>query len=241
MAEHIKRNPDNVVAFRHPDEIAETKPVETKPAPGGLSTGAKVAVGAGITGGLGLAAFGAYQLGKRLGWWGQAHSVIVIDDRKDSKDGGGSSDGGTSGGGSSGGGSSGGSPSGRASGKPPNISGDPEGYNTTRFPSPGPVRMALITMGYKVEANDETLVPNNKPNAEVRRFQTDWNRVIRGIDSGKVKLPDINEPQLKHYRGLLDEDGIPGKNTLNALEIVWTLMLRHVFTLRWSQLVGQIQ
>ena len=53
---------------------------------------------------------------------------------------------------------------------------------------------------------------------------SDWNRVIRGIDSGKVVLPSsVDKPQLlKHYRGILKVDGIPGKNSLNALEVMFT-------------------
>lgn len=226
---NIKRTPDNALAVREPDAIAETKPA-------GLSTGAKVAVGAGITGAVGLAGFGLYKLGTRLGWWGQAHNTIVIDDADgiDGRDGANGKDG-SSGGGSSGGGST---SRGRAVGTPPNISGDPQGYNTTRFESPAPVRLTLIFLGFKVESNDETLVPNNQPNGEVMRFQREWNRVIRGIDSGKVKFPaGMDDPLLKNLRGVLTEDGIPGKNTLNALEIASNTMFRHPLTLRWGQLV----
>jgi hypothetical protein len=207
-----------------------------------MTTGQKVAVGAGVTTAAGLAGFGLYKLGSRMGWWGQSN-VIVIDepdgrggiDGKDGKDGANGKDGASGGGGGGGGGSTKG---GRASGKPPNISGDPQGYNTTRFTSPAPVRLTLIFLGFKVESNDQTLVPNNKPHPEVSRFQREWNRVIRGIDAGKVVVPaNMDDPLLKNLRGLLDEDGIPGKNTLNALEIASNTMVRHPLTLRWGQLV----
>lgn len=231
MADNDKHNPqfDNALARREPAELAQ------KP---GLTTGQKVAVGAGITTAAGLAGFGLYKLGSRMGWWGQSPIVIDEHDGRDGKDGKDGADGkdGSSGGGSGGGGSS--KKGGRASGNPPNISGDPQGYNTTRFSSPAPVRLTMIFLGFKVEHNDQTLVPNNQPNPEVMRFQREWNRVIRGIDSGRVKFPaDMDDPLLKNLRGVLTEDGIPGKNTLNALEIASNTMVRHPLTLRWGQLV----
>ena len=230
MADNTKRTtpPDNALAVREPAEVA----VEEE----GMSTGAKVAVGLGITSAAGLASFGLYKLGKRMGWWGQTDNVIVVDDEEAPKGKDTNGDDGSSRGGGSGGG---GSPTrGRAAGSPPNISGDPQGYNTTRFTSPAPVRLTLIFLGFKVESNDQTLVPNNKPHPEVSRFQREWNRIIRGIDSGKVKFPaGMNDPLLDNLRGSLSEDGIPGKNTLNALEIASNTMLRHPLTLRWGQLI----
>jgi hypothetical protein len=223
-----RKQPDNVIALR---EREPTAPVDEEPK--GLSTAGKVAVGVGVAGGTGLAALGVYKLGVRFGWWGQANNAVVIDDKKDGSRGDGSSGDGSSGGGS-------GSRNIRATGKPPNISGDKQGYNTVMFPSPAPVRLTMIMLGYKVETSSQTLVPDNKPNEEVRRFQVEWNKVIRGLDSGKVKFPpDTSEPLLQHLRGVLDEDGIPGKNTLNGLEIASSIMIRHPFALRWSQLVGQ--
>jgi hypothetical protein len=231
VADNTKRNPqpDNALAVREPAAVAK---------PEGMTTGQKVAVGAGVTTAAGLAGFGLYKLGSRMGWWGQSN-VIVIDendgrggiDGKDGRDGADGKDRPSGGGGGS-------SKGGRATGKPPNISGDPQGYNTTRFTSPAPVRLTLIFLGFKVESNDQTLVPNNKPHPEVSRFQREWNRVIRGIDAGKVVFPaNMDDPLLKNLRGLLDEDGIPGKNTLNALEIASNTMVRHPLTLRWGQLV----
>ena len=83
-----------------------------------------------VSGSTGLAALGVYKLGVRFGWWGQANNAVVIDDKKDGSGGDGSSGDGSSGGGS-------GSRI-RATGKPPNISGDKQGYNTVMFPSPAP-------------------------------------------------------------------------------------------------------
>jgi hypothetical protein len=97
----------------------------------------------------------------------------------------------------------------------------------------------LSEIGYKVEYNNETLVPDNRPNAEVRRFQGEWNKVIHGIDSGKVKLP-LTTPRpvmIVGLRGLLVADGIPGKNTLNALEIAVNNQAQN--QLKWTSLVGQ--
>jgi hypothetical protein len=215
---------DNVIPLHEGTELA-------KPEPDGArewTTAQKVGAGAGVVGGAGLLAFGLYKLGQRLGWWGA--SAIVIDD---------SSDG-------SGGGST---PSRnddtparagtRAVGKPPNVSGDPEGYNTQRYPHPGAVRLTMTALDYKVEYSAQTLVPNNQPNTEVTKFQREWNKVIRGLDSGKVVFPSPvdDSSKLRDFRGLLDEDGIPGKNTLNAMEIAFNNQLKN--KMPWRSLVVQ--
>ncbi len=206
---------------------AKAEPTEER------STIAKVGIGAGATLGLGLLGLGIYRLGMWAGWWGA--SGIVIDDpirpdtqpddaKPDTKpkpnDGGG------------------GGSRGRASGKPPNSSGDPEGYNTELYPSPAPVRLGLKLVGYPVPYSSETLNPNSKANADVTRFQREWNRVIQGIDSGSVKLPSSPpEPKwVERLRGSLDTDGIAGKNTLNALEIA---VANHARNLNWRDLVKQ--
>lgn len=220
--------PDNVIALREGmDTPAPTEP-ERKP----LTTGQKVGVGAGALAGAGLLGFGVYKLGQRLGWWGA--SAIVFDDDDDSS----KSDGGSkpskddkpkpSGGGGI-----------RAIGKPPNVSGDPQGYNTERYPHPGAVRLTMTALGYKVEYSAETLVPNNEPHPEVIRFQREWNKVIKGLDSGRVKFPSpVDDPsKLRSFRGLLDDDGIPGKNTLNAMEIALNNQLKNKNP--WRNLVGQ--
>jgi hypothetical protein len=206
---------DEALALREPDPlVVREQDALAKPTPAGMTKWQKAGVGAGVVGATGLAAFGLYRLGAFMGWWGGS-SVIIIDDKKgdepkkndkkqtdDTPADGGQSNART-----------------RAIGKPPNVSGDPEGYNTQRYPHPGSVRLTMTALGYKVEYNAETLVPNNKPHPEVTRFQNDWNRVIRGLDSGKVIFPSgVSDPSMfKPFRGLLDADGIPGKNTLNAM------------------------
>ena len=168
--------------------------------------------------GLGIAAafvgaaalgYGVYRHGRRYGWWGP-NAEIVVDDQEQSTDQGERTD-------QPGRGDSSNS---RLAGKPPNISGDAAGYNTDFFPSPLPVRLALNRLGYSVPLSDNTLVPNGRENPEVRRFQTHWNRLVGRLGAGE-RLGSPNA--LKHVRGSLSVDGIPGRNTLNALEISWLL------------------
>ena len=194
----------------------------------GLSTGAKVGIGVGVAVGTGLAGFGIYKLGDHYGWWRRPGGIIIDDSVPPPEDGKTPSN--------SGGGTS---TRKRATGRPPNISGDSAGYNTTLWPRPGPIRLAMITQGYKVEANEKPLAPDDTPNAQVSQLQIDWNKVIRGLDSGKVKLPKgVSQPQLfKHFRGLLTVDGIPGKNTLNALEVILTNYTKNA--LYWKKLKEQ--
>jgi hypothetical protein len=233
----------NVVPLRDRRPVAEPERVPDKKAPTqapehalaeqepGMTTAQKVGVGAGVVGVTGLAGFGIYKLGVRMGWWGA--SPIIIDDPQDGKDGGDKKqddarpiDGG-------------GLSRTRAVGKPPNVSGDVNGYNTQRYPHPGAVRLTMTAIGYKVEYSAETLVPNGKPNPEVTRFQVEWNKVIRGLDSGKVKFPSPvdDSSKLAVFRGLVDADGIPGKNTLNAMEIAFNNQLKNKMS--WTSLVGQ--
>lgn len=193
----------------------------------GLSPGAKVGIGLGATAALGLAGFGLYKLGQRNGWWTPV-SPIVIDDETTPSDGGSTPK----------------APSkpkasGRASGKPPNISLDPAGYNTILWPRSAPVRMAMLSQGYKVEVNEEALSSKDNPHPQVTRFQRDWNDVIRGLDKKQVRLPsDVKKSSLlRHYRGILQVDGIAGKNTLNALEVVLSNYTDNA--IRWSSLTEQ--
>ncbi len=215
-----------------PSETAPTTELATVPTEGsaiaepeGMSTGGKVAVGVGATTATGLLAYGVYRLGERMGWWGA--SGIIMDDttpppKSDGKSGGGST-----------------SPRKRATGKPPNITGNSAGYNTELWGRPGPIRLALISQGYSVRANEQPLSPDDTPHAQITQLQSDWNKVIRGIDSGKVKLPkDASESKLlKHYRGLLVIDGIVGKNSLNALEVILTNYTKNAIF--WKKLKEQ--
>ncbi|MFV8755744.1 hypothetical protein ACNOYE_34770 [Nannocystaceae bacterium ST9] len=187
---------------------------------------AKVGIGAGVAASTGLLGYGIYRLGKWAGWWGS--SVIVIDDLPkpdDAKPTPTPNDGGDKPGKK------------RATGLVPNPSGNAEGYNTTLFPAPLPVRLTLKALGYPVEYSTESLYVDEKPNPEVTRFQREWNKVIKAIDAGAISLPSSgDEPKfLGHLRGVLDVDGVAGKQTLNGLEIAFTNQIKNA--LKWRELV----
>jgi hypothetical protein len=110
-------------------------------------------------------------------------------------------------------------------GGPPNTSGDPAGYNTTLFDSVAKVRYAFLDgAGYdaaqgKLPSMEKTAAGR----AIVSRFQSDWNRVVAARSAGTWTAPVVKNPgHAEDLRGRLSVDGVPGKNTLNALEIVWT-------------------
>lgn len=213
MAETTKLETKSLATDEQPDAPAELTQTEDR-----LSTWQKVGVGAGVIVGAGVAGWALFRVAEHFGWFDGRPSIVIDDDdmpTNDSKDGGGGS--------KDGGGRSGGSTTtrDRAIGNPPNFSGDPAGYNTELFPGPTPIRVALNTLGYNIAYTGGELAPNGTPNSEVQRFQSDYNKVVRGIDVGKVKLPtSVPQPKrLKVLRGLLVVDGIPGKNSLKALEI----------------------
>ena len=218
--------------------ITPTEMVELSPQGGlekeGMSAPQKVGVAVGLTSATGLAAYGLYRLGDYMGWWRRT-PTIVIDDEPAPKGGGGGGGGGTKPSAPST------KPRGRAIGRPPNITGDSAGYNTTLWPGPGPVRLAMLAQGYKMSATDDPIADEGKGHPQVRRLQGDWNKVIRGIDKGKVKLPKtVDQPSLlKHFRGVLVVDGLPGKNTLNGLEVLFTNYVKNAVF--WKQLVEQAQ
>lgn len=94
--------------------------------------------------------------------------------------------------------------------RPPNISGDPKGWNTTLWENDSRVAWGLARLGYP-----ESL-------ASARAFQTDWNRVVKAIRAGTLPVHSATRPELaKAYRGTLREDNKPGRNTKNAMEIAW--------------------
>lgn len=84
---------------------------------------------------------------------------------------------------------------------PPNVSGDPAGYNTALFPDSKAVRGALKFLGYPV--NDTLTTP--PPASQVKRFQGHYNQ------SSIMEQYDAT--------GWLAEDGVPGKMTLRGLEL----------------------
>jgi len=112
---------------------------------------------------------------------------------------------------------SGGGGSGSGSGgyvSPPNISGDPEGYNTELYGDPHPVRMGLAYLGYDIALNTEPVGSQSSPNAAALQFQKDYNK---GAGDGlqMTQGPLSGQPITGH----LKEDGWPGDDTLNALEL----------------------
>lgn len=80
---------------------------------------------------------------------------------------------------------------------PPNLSGDPEGYNTIIFSGPDQVKEIYGWLGYNIKGFNK--------DAEVRRFQQNYNAARKG--------------GMFDATGVLFEDGTSGKNTLRALEI----------------------
>ncbi len=60
--------------------IREDLAVPAAQEPEGMSTLQKVGVGTGVAAGTGLAAFGIYKLGVRLGWWGGGGMIIIDED-----------------------------------------------------------------------------------------------------------------------------------------------------------------
>lgn len=180
-----------------------------------LSTGAKI--------GLGLLA-GTVIVGV-------AAAALAGDDEgsssgSGSSGGSGSGDSGTTlpprdGGGSGGGGSPRPSP-------PPNVSGDPKGFNTAMLGTPAKVRSAYETLGYSTP-NASNLGPST------RSFQADYNAVSKAFAAGTLTLP--NAPAVAELvRGTLAVDGDPGTNTLRALEIA--LLIKQSGAL-WYPLVTQ--
>ena len=84
---------------------------------------------------------------------------------------------------------------------PPNVSGDPAGYNSTLYPDVMSVRKGLNFLGYPVVNDIQTAIPPSV----VKQYQGDHNQAaILGFGDAV---------------GWLNEDGVPGAYTLRALEI----------------------
>ena len=96
----------------------------------------------------------------------------------------------------------------------PNPSGDPKGYNTTLYPGAFPVRMALSGLGYDISLSAATApLSTAQDRAAVRKFQKDYSQGNVTVELGPYAGDAVP--------GYLEEDeGIAGKNVLNALEIV---------------------
>lgn len=97
---------------------------------------------------------------------------------------------------------------GKASGNPPNISGDPDGYNTERWPNTQAACMGGGALGYAFypDCSAGNLTSNLQfTKAIVKKFQGDYNKIALHPGWGGI-------------RGKLDVDGVVGVNTFNAME-----------------------
>jgi len=91
--------------------------------------------------------------------------------------------------------------------RPPNISGDDAGYNTSVFRNESDVLHALDQIGYHGSRGPVML--NN--------FQQDWNSVTSRISMTPDCFRSVRFPFLPS--GSLKVDGVIGPNTLNAIEV----------------------
>jgi len=101
----------------------------------------------------------------------------------------------------------------------PNLGGDPAGYDTKRYPSPYPVRLDLVSLGYL--GGDALIVPGvgeqAAPGPAVEAFSRDYNRISAAVTSGKLAHPQtfVSLP-IGKIGGKLS---VPGKQFLKALKI----------------------
>ena len=91
---------------------------------------------------------------------------------------------------------------------PPNLSGDPAGYNTVRFPSAKKVKDGVHGLGYTVAYNFKKAVA---------QFQSDYNIVHKHMPK---KAP-----------GTLTIDGVPGVHTLNGMD--WATRIAKTMPKSW--------
>ena len=119
--------------------------------------------------------------------------------------------------------------------RPPNLSGDSEGWNTEWFKNVAHVRRQFINQGY---ANDEF---SSKPVIGLqfaRNFQRDYNVVSRHAAAmGLIPYKFMGLGKTLSNMGTVDQDGTAGKNTLNALEIAHKLAVLKGRT--WQNIVGE--
>lgn len=91
------------------------------------------------------------------------------------------------------------------SGNPPNVSGDLAGYNTGLYPTAKAVRKGLVFLGELGTGYVDAVPSPSVLKAAVKSFQGNYN---------SASLEGLWEAS-----GWLTEDGVPGVNTLRALEI----------------------
>ncbi len=90
--------------------------------------------------------------------------------------------------------------------QPPNISGDPKGYNSQMWEGLENVAHAFRFLGY--QGSDGIGI--------TRQFQGDWNRVSQRVATN----PNFQAFDWNHVpQGNVIVDGDPGPQTLNALEV----------------------
>ncbi len=99
---------------------------------------------------------------------------------------------------------------------PPNLSGNPAGYNKVRFPSTKSVISELQGLGYTAIYN---------PKAAFVRFQQDYNIV--------------HKYSPKHAPGTLVPDGVPGINTLNGMD--WATRMVKTMPKSWIYYVKKFR
>jgi hypothetical protein len=114
-----------------------------------------------------------------------------------------------------------GSRGGGTASNPPNISGDPKGYNSAMWQTPRNVREILKMLGYSITVNDTPV----KNNAAARKFQGHYNLASKGGMTEQVPggpAAALVQPGTLSATGTVLEDGTMGKHSLNALEIIAT-------------------
>ena len=111
----------------------------------------------------------------------------------------------------------------------PNISNHPSGYNSVAFPGPLAIRTGLNVVGYNMALNHN---PIPEKDHRVGRFQLDYNKVSSAVAKGELDGDFAWKPT-----GKLQNDGIAGKNFVNALEIAITNQQHR--GLHWQTLVDK--
>lgn len=107
--------------------------------------------------------------------------------------------------------------------RPPNVSEDPDGYNTRLFRDEESVGKALQYIGYS----------SPDGNAMLRSFQRNWNSVISALAISPTTFSDLVFTILP--QGNVRVDGDIGPHVLNALEVA--VINQRLSNLRWPDIV----
>lgn len=116
--------------------------------------------------------------------------------------------------------------------KPPNISGNAAGFNTSMFGSPAKVRQWMVNLGYPVIVNSDPVIKV----PAVADFQRDYNRVSKTAQI-RGRLGSLYHGKIITDMGTLDDDGTAGPNTLNAIEIAFEMTQRD--SQSWHDIVSE--